>query len=417
MTTYPLPTLAATVSASGITAPAYVDIYASLQASFQAIYGSDSYIAPDSQDGQMLAIFARAIHDSNSAAIAAYNNFSPATAQGTGLSYAVKINGISRIGATNSVAVVTITGQAGTVISNGLIGDDQSLGTQWALQATVTIPPEGEVTTAATCTTAGAVAAEADTLTRILNPQRGWQAVTNAAAASLGRAVESDAALRQRQAQSTSLAAVTPLAALYGQIANAAGVTRLRLYENDTGTTDGNGIPGHTVCAVVEGGAPALIAQAIAVKKAPGTGTYGDTSVLVTDPSGVPVTIRYSTLAYTDIYATVTITPLAGYTSAIGGYIVAALVQEINSTTIGAPVTYGRLWSAANLTGTAAIAAVSAASGAAQTQAQLDALSATYDVTAITVGTAPDPSGSANVPVPFDSVAQTETDQIVLTVE
>ncbi|MGY0790975.1 baseplate J/gp47 family protein [Azospirillum argentinense] len=417
MTTYPLPTLAATVSASGITAPPYADIYASLQASFQAIYGSDSYIAPDSQDGQLLAIFARAIHDSNSATIAAYNNFSPATAQGVGLSYAVKINGIAREAATYSAAAVTLTGQAGAVIAGGIVGDNQSRGTQWLLPASVTIPPEGEVTVGATCTTVGAVSAEAGTLTVILTPQRGWQSVTNAAPASIGRPVESDAALRQRQARSTSLAAETPLEAIFGTVANVTGVTRTALYQNDTSMTDGNGIPGHSICVVVEGGAPDDIAAAIAAKKSPGTGTHGGTSVTVTDASGVPVTIRYDVLDYTQVYATVTITALPGYSSVTGGYVVAALVQEIGGTAIGGTVFFGRLWAAANLSGTAALAAVSAATGSSVTQAQLDALSATYEVTAITVGTAPDPVGAANVPVAFNAVAQTAADQITLTVE
>ena len=58
MPTYPLSTLAATISATGISAPTYDEILTSLQTSFQSIYGSDAYISADSQDGQMLAVFA-----------------------------------------------------------------------------------------------------------------------------------------------------------------------------------------------------------------------------------------------------------------------------------------------------------------------------------------------------------------------
>ena len=67
MTTYPLPTLACTIDATGISSPAYSDIFASLQASFQALYGSDSYIDDDSEDGQMLAIFAQLEADKEAA--------------------------------------------------------------------------------------------------------------------------------------------------------------------------------------------------------------------------------------------------------------------------------------------------------------------------------------------------------------
>ena len=61
-----LTTVAPTISASGITAPTYADIYAYFQAKYQAIYGTDVYIDPDSQDGQLLAVFAQAIADCNS---------------------------------------------------------------------------------------------------------------------------------------------------------------------------------------------------------------------------------------------------------------------------------------------------------------------------------------------------------------
>ena len=69
--------LAAQVTSTGITAPPYADILASLIASFQSIYGIDSYLGADSQDGQMLAVVAKAINDSNQTAIAVFNSFSP----------------------------------------------------------------------------------------------------------------------------------------------------------------------------------------------------------------------------------------------------------------------------------------------------------------------------------------------------
>jgi hypothetical protein len=65
MATYPLATLACTIDENGISAPSYADILASLQASFQSIYGSDIYIEADSQDGQWLATIAQIINDGN----------------------------------------------------------------------------------------------------------------------------------------------------------------------------------------------------------------------------------------------------------------------------------------------------------------------------------------------------------------
>ena len=77
---------AASITDTGITAPTFAEIYSYLVGQYQGIFGADIYITPDSQDGQFLAIIAAAINDSNAAAIAIYNSFSPATAQGQALS-------------------------------------------------------------------------------------------------------------------------------------------------------------------------------------------------------------------------------------------------------------------------------------------------------------------------------------------
>ena len=75
-------TLAAQISSTGISAPDYADIFAELQSMYWQIYGTDADLDPDSQDGQLLAIFAQAIYDCNMLAVTVYNAFSPATAQG-----------------------------------------------------------------------------------------------------------------------------------------------------------------------------------------------------------------------------------------------------------------------------------------------------------------------------------------------
>ncbi len=53
------------VSATGITAPDFETIRSTLVSYFQEIYGSDSYLDADSKDGQMVSIYALAIHDAN----------------------------------------------------------------------------------------------------------------------------------------------------------------------------------------------------------------------------------------------------------------------------------------------------------------------------------------------------------------
>ncbi|RQZ76382.1 hypothetical protein DF052_00035 [Burkholderia glumae] len=328
-----LTTVAPTISAAGISAPTFADIYAWLQSQVQAIYGADIYIDPDSQDGQLLAVFARAIADCNSVAIGVYNSFSPSKAVGAALSSNVKINGIQREASSYSSADLALGAQAGTTITNGIAKDANNY--QWALPASVTIPPAGTITVTATCTTIGAIAAPAGTITQIGTPTRGWQTVTNPSDAAPGAPVESDPALRARQTVSTALPSQTVLDGIVGAVANLPGVTRYRAYENDTSDTDANGIPGHRIALVVEGGDATSIANAVAVKKTPGAGTYGTTQIVVTDIYGRPITISFFRPTAAPITATVSIKALTGYTTSIGQAIQQAVSDYINGIAIG----------------------------------------------------------------------------------
>jgi len=374
-TTYPLTTLAAQITSTGISAPSYADIFASLQASFQSIYGSDIYLAADSQDGQMLAVMAQAISDCNQTAIAVYNAFSPTYAQGAGLSSVVKINGIQREISTYSTAVLDLVGQAGAPILNGIVQDASQ--NNWALPASVTIPPSGTISVTATCQTIGAITALPNTITDISTPQLGWQSATNPAASAPGNPVEQDAALRQRQTVSTSLPAQTPLQAIIANVANVVGVGRYAIYENPTKITDSNGIPANNIAVVVEGGDATQIATAIEVKKSPGTGTYGTTSVIVYDPSGVPINISFFELTEVPVFALIDITPLAGYVSTTGTAIQQAVSAFIEGLSIGSGVNLNKVLSPAGLQGNAAITATGL------TQSQLAALAATYDIDSV----------------------------------
>ncbi len=387
----------AQITSTGVVVPDYADVLAAVQNLFGSIYGADTVLNPNTQDEQWLAVLSQAISDSNQMVAAAYNSFSPTFAQGAGLSILVKLNGLQRNVPSNSQIVVTITGVAGTVITNGKVGDNAGLGQIWDLPVSVTIPSGGTISVTATNEIAGAISAGNSTLTTILTPTLGWQSVTNGSnAASLGSPVESDAALRQRQSVSTGGPALTPLEAISAAIANVAGVSKSKVYENDTGSADGNGVPAHSISAVVEGGVAASVAAAIASKKSEGTGTYGTTSVTVTDQNGVPNTINFYTLAFTRIYVSLTIHALAGYNSAIGAEVKAALVAYVAGLNIGDDVFYTKLIMAANLDG--------AADGN------------TFNLTALTLGTSPAPVGTSDIVIAFNFLAQLATADIVLTV-
>lgn len=370
-----LSTLAATVSATGISAPTMDQILSSLQASYQSIYGSSVYLGPDSQDGQWLGVIAQAIHDCNDSAIFVFNQFNPSFAIGTGLSSVVKINGLLRENSSNSTTNVTLVGQAGTILNNCLVGDNLNLGTQWAIPNGTKIPVSGQVTATVTCLTEGAVSVPANSLVSILTPYPGWQTVTNGTnPVTLGAAVESDATLRQRQSVSVAIPAQTVLASIQGGLANVTGVTRVQLYKNDTNSTDANGAPPHTITAVVAGGDSVTIAETISLYKTPGVPTYGTTTEVVFDSVGIPSTINFFILEEIPIAALIQVNPLTGYTTNAATQIENSIAYLINEFSIGETAYCGRLWGPANLAGDAATNATG------QTQAALDAVSSTYSL-------------------------------------
>lgn len=388
--------LSATVTAEGISAPDFQTILDTLTSYFQQIYGSDAYLEPDSKDGQMVALVALAIHDANNTAISVYNCFSPATGYGAALTSNVKINGIARRGATNSTVDLVLTGTAGTSITNGTVKDTNNV--IWRLPASVTIGVGGTVTVTATCSNSGAVAALAGTITTINTPTRGWASVTNPAAATVGEPAETDAELRIRQGQSVALPSLTPFEGVDGAIANVAGVTRHKLYENDTGATDSNGLPPHSISAIVDGGDVTEIAQTIRGNKGQGTATYGTTSVTVPDTYGNPHVIRFSRSTNVPIFGQITLKAFTGYTSQIGVQIQQAVADYINGLTIGDDVLLSRIYSPANL------GVVSGGNAR------------YYDIQELLIGKSAGSVAAANIIIAYNESASCKPENIVLTV-
>ncbi|WP_207105494.1 baseplate J/gp47 family protein [Methylobacterium sp. P1-11] len=308
---------------------------------------------PATQDGQFLALLAYAIHDANGETLAAYNSFSPSTAQGTGLDRNVKLNGIRRKRATYSTAPFLIVGQAGIEIDGGIVTD--AAGNQWALPSVVVIPDIGQITVTATCQTIGAITLSAGAVDTangkgsIATITRGWQTATNTAAASVGLAVETDSALRQRQAISTALPSQRLIDGLTGALAAIAGVNRLKVHENPTNARDVNGIPGHMIAAVVDGGDPAAIASVIELKKGPGVSTFGTTvqTVQPIDNSTIPQDVAFFYLTQVPITYQVTVRNLGGYTASAEGIWKAALADFVNGLAIGEDVEWDQAFAAA----------------------------------------------------------------------
>jgi uncharacterized phage protein gp47/JayE len=406
-TVAPVSPTAAYVDRTGIHAPDYAAVLAFLKGQLQAIYGSDTVIDNDSQDGQLIGIFALALSDTNAACVAVYNSFSPSTAQGVGLSSMVKINGMARHVPSNSTAPMTIIGVAGTVITNGIVQDTP--GNNWALPASVTIPPNGDIIVTATCQTPGAVTAPDGDISRIYTVTLGWQSATNGPV-TVGAPVESDALLRIRQSVSTALPALSVLSGIIGAVAALPGVIATKGYENDTNvdyTTAvpplGEGpLPPHSISLVVQGGDAIQICQTILLKKTPGAYTYGSTRELVDDVYGLPHDIGFFIPTAVAIGVHITLTAKAGYSTIIAQAIRDTVAAYINGLGSGVSVIYSKLWLPANLDGATDVP---------------ENATATYDITAMTMASPVTGTyGTANITLNIFQMAVCDPTDVIITV-
>lgn len=321
---------------SGLHVPSYIDIRDDLIAKFKNIYGQDIYLDNDSQDYQMISAFALKTHDTMQLLQIVYNNRGPKTAVGSALDSIVKLNGIKRKSASYSTCVLTLTGTTGTIITNGVVEDDA--GVKWNLPTTVTLP-SASYQVSAICMEIGAIEAAPGTITQIVTPTKGWTSVTNEVAAVTGSPVETNEELKLRQSISVAIPSQNMLDGTISGIASVSGVNRYKVYDNDSSIADANGIPGHSIAAVVEGGLDADVAKQIYLRKGPGGGTYGDVSVEYTNADGLITTIRFFRPTYVSINVNLAVTKNSSYTSAIKTQIENAITSYIESLDIGYNVT------------------------------------------------------------------------------
>lgn len=325
----------------------FEDFLAFNQDAFRQIYGQDVNLDADTQDGQWVTHIAQTQYDIASLCAATFNRFSPSTAEGDALRRQIKINGIKANPATHSTVDVVIVGTEGTVITNGKVRD--SADNSWSLPASVTIPASGQITVTATADEDGPIEAAAGTVSRIGTPTDGWISVSNPSVAVPGKDAQSDAELRILQTNSTAQPSQSIMQGIQGELLSLDGVTRLRMYENDTSETDDNGIPSHSICAVVEGGDSNEIAEVLRRRKTAGTGTFGTTSIVLTDSAMMPITIKFFRPTTVSVKVKVTIDPLVGYASTYAEELKQQVCDYINSLGIGSTLYLSKLYVPANL--------------------------------------------------------------------
>lgn len=227
-------------------------------------------------------------------------------------------------------------------------------------------------------------------LNAIETPVAGWLAVTNRAAGTLGRDIETDGELRVRRSESTRLQAVSTMDGITSQLLRTADVLDAVVIENSGTVTDINGIPPQHIWCIVDGGAGEDIASVIYRRKAAGIGTFGDvSSIAYSAINNAPYTMNFSRPVVTPVYITVNISASASIPSAYIALVRAALVAYGETLDIGENLILNRLFTPASLA--------------------IDDLSF---VSGIRLGLAPSPTGTANLLADADERFQINAESI-----
>lgn len=265
-------------------------------------------VADDSIIGQIVGIVSNAISECWEAAYEASVQFNPLYNTGAGQSGTVQLNGITRQPGGNTIIRCTLTGKEGTTIPEGALIGDMEGTYSYALNASVVIPSDGEVSAAFTCTTKAENNPEPGTVNTIQTAVMGWYGVVNTETLSVGQPEESDAALRKRQQQSTSLTSYRQIEAIYAAILAVQDVTFCRVYQNaETSPEDSRGIPFKEIAPIVVGGDDNAIAEAMFLRMPVTVQGYGSTIVTLTDQQGISYPVAFSRPTEVPIYVAVDI--------------------------------------------------------------------------------------------------------------
>lgn len=298
---------------TGLDIPTLNEEIDKIKADLIAVQGPGLNLLPTSVLGSQLIILAERYVDLWEALQDLYDGLDPDAASGVLLRYMAALQGLTPLPATYSTVTLTVNLDAATTLTAGRLVSSPATGVQFTTTAAVTSTTAGNYSVAAQAVTTGPVAALAGSLTQIDTPVTGWNSVTNALDADPGTNAETDAELRIRRAATVAAAGSTTPDAIRADTAAITGILSVKLLENRTNSTDGNGLPPHSFEVIFDDGGGTVTDDAMAQaiwddSKAAGIETYGTDSGTAVDSEGNNQTINFSRVSAVNAYASVTLT-------------------------------------------------------------------------------------------------------------
>lgn len=139
----------------------------------------------------------------------------------------------------------------------------------------------------------GAIVAVSGDITVIETPVGGWSSVANLLDADLGYAEQGDESLRLTREEELSQAGTSTADAIRAALLELDDTSSVTIFEN-TSDVEVDGMPPHSVEALVRGGEDEDIAQTLLDQIAAGIGSHGNTSADATSSEGVTTEMFFS---------------------------------------------------------------------------------------------------------------------------
>lgn len=345
------------IDTSGFLRKTAADLQAELEDAARGIFGATIRVARTSLMGQLIALITGAGTGLWELAEAIFWTLDPERAPGAWLDGIARLRGLERQPAVASTVDATATGTDGTVITAGSIVELAATGAQFQVMAPATIAA-GEAAIVLEALEAGPLEIPALETWEIVTPITGWDDVTNDAAGLTGRAVETDAELRARLAARRGGAGAGTPEAIVARLLDVPGVISARVIENDGDAADGDGRPGHSFEALVDGGADEDVALELWTVKPAGIKIVSTALAppalveeTITDSQGIDRVIVFTRPQDVPIWIEIDLTATRTLDAAELESVAAALLAYGDTLEIGESVIAWRIQAAANAAG------------------------------------------------------------------
>lgn len=301
------------VESTGFVPLTTAEVLAELETAVKDALGSETNTEADSVMGVILGILADKLGEHWEVMQAIYSSRDPDAAADAALDAVCALTGTLREAATKSevTETVTCTGVVSVAVGNFIVSVDGNPDARFVNAEVITAGGAGDVDVLFEAEEAGAVVANAGTLTVIETPVANISAVTNVLDADTGSEIEGNTALRLRRDVELEAVGAGTFDTVKARLAQVDGVEHSTLYENTTGYIDSNGVPAHHMWPIVYGSPMPDsddVAQGLWNAKPGGIGFHGYSSGTAVDVEGGEHTLAYDEAAVITIHTAVTVT-------------------------------------------------------------------------------------------------------------